>query len=237
MRGNRMKTLFTGMISLLFVSCVSTSDVEQNTESPTNTAPDKPAPDKPNCKDKINYLNAPEKSVSYNDLFLHNSQNYDTDGFCFQWAIAVTDRILGKTEGKMTPDEWEAISKETNKEQSKPGGTDWEYIYKYWENRGFSIESYPIGHDVCSPYYYAAQKIEDGCLVMVYMNRGKKAHIETVVGIDGCSALTNSWGEEGHITTNNDSFQHTARKTYNGDAVEGSFYLFCKSEIFTHIQN
>lgn len=174
------------------------------------------------------------KSHAFESLYITNYQELmgTNQGYCFPWAVAVAKRQEGKTIGEPTWGEWANIERDTHVDINT-GGVGVIDVFTYYGDRGYNTEYVEINTDKdCSEYYYAAEKMDEKCVVMLIMYPkepfpGIGGHIETVVGIDKCSANTNSWGSLATVTTKK-RFHHTNMIVYNRLKMASFFMIACK---------
>lgn len=152
-------------------------------------------------------------------------------GMCFPWSIAVLDRY-----GKLNPEpptqlEWAIIERESRVDP-KTGGTSFGNVIKYFEERDYSVFLAEINQPTdCQEYYYVAEKMNEGCLVTVIMMpkyANISGHIEAVLGIEKCEAITNSWGKKAEINTKF-KYLHSNMTIYSEVTTEAAFLVACKN--------
>lgn len=153
-------------------------------------------------------------------------------GYCFPWSLAVLDRQRGDSHGKIQKKEWKRIEKESRVDPSN-GGTKGQDIFRYFYERGYSLEAELLEIGKCDEYYYAANKMEQGCQIMLWMYplspiSQVSGHVEAVLGFDNCSAITNSWGSKGRVTTRK-KFLHNNMLEYSFEPSEGYLLIACKA--------
>lgn len=173
---------------------------------------------------------SPEEHA-YQDIYIPNSvPPPGSSGMCFPWSIAVLDRY-----GKWNPEppsgqEWQEIM-DASRVNPVTGGTSFNNIVLFYEERGFAVGLVEIQQPTdCQEYYYAAQKMNEGCLVSILMFARYatiSGHIEAVLGIEKCEAITNSWGTKAIINTEI-KYLHSNMTEYSEITTDASFLVACK---------
>ena len=138
-----------------------------------------------------------------------------TSGGCGVWATAMCNRILGSTPPTRQVDETEWNGLADALSLSASGGTTSAAEMAYYRARGWCVEDKKF-HGTAGDYAELSTRFQDDhCDVKFdYFRRVgdhyANGHVETVTGVSGTSATTNSWGHEAMITGGSDGhFRHS----------------------------
>ena len=144
-------------------------------------------------------------------------------GGCGSWAAATCNRRLGLTpaDADVTMEEFNAIAQELG--QSSSGGADEVGLSRYYEARGYCAAYRQWFQPTDADWSSMAEKLADGCDVKLYWakyehpDRYVNGHIETVLAVEGNSAVTNSWGHEGLVVGGAYNFHHSREQSFRSD--------------------
>jgi len=168
---------------------------------------------------------------AYEGLFITDPQSLvgTIFGYCFPWSVAVAKRQQHEADGEPTQAEWRQIEKDSHVDVLT-GGAQAEDIYTYYESRGKHVTLVEMQKGQCEPYFYAADQMNKGCIAMVLMFADHVGgHIEDVVGVEACQAITNSWGSKAYISTYFD-FEHTHMTMFNDVNAQSFFMVACSAD-------
>lgn len=189
----------------------------------------------PNVKEPeyVNPKGLKPTEFKFTELFLTKDVKIPEDigGFCFPWSVAVLNRFDGQTKGPPTKIEWRYLTKITRVDPVS-GGTEAGDAVLFFAERGYSTFIVQIEEKTtCQEYYYVAEKLQDGCLAEVIMvpkdpQSPIPGHIEAVLGIEKCEAITNSWGEKG-VVSSKFRYKHSIIKEYNMVKTDAWFLIAC----------
>lgn len=172
---------------------------------------------------------------AFKELYLTKETKFPegTGGFCFPWSVAVLNRFDGKAKGEPTKTEWRYLTQITRVDPVS-GGTEAGDAILFFAERGYSTYIVEIQEKTdCQEYYYVAEKLHEGCLAEVIMTPKDPAspisgHVEAVLGIEKCEAITNSWGEKATISSKR-RYRHSHMKEYNLIKTDAWFLVACPS--------
>ncbi len=132
-------------------------------------------------------------------------------GGCGTWSTAMCNRVLGRTAGEVTQDEWNAIA--TAIGQSAAGGANMTGQGTYYEGQGYCVQAKKFNQ---GDYAEIQEKLDAGCDVKLFFWKREagdtyaNGHTETVTAATSTSATTNSWGQSATVSGGSDGgFSHT----------------------------
>lgn len=147
------------------------------------------------------------------------------NGYCGPWAVSVAERYLGNKVGEPSLLEWLATSNELEVDPLS-GGISVHSLVQYYEVRGFDISFVDLVPNKCDAQYYAAEKMDEQCVVMVLMLADIGGHVETVIGSEQCVLHTNSWGTEARVSTKG-RYTHSNMTEFNDVKTDAFLFVAC----------
>lgn len=170
---------------------------------------------------------------SYEELFASNVEQLpDTEkGFCFPWALAISNRKAGRTKRKwVNLDEWLRLRKISR--TTLDGSTTWTNVLRYFLERGHDIEIIDINLDQINSIHYIANALNSGheafLIVEMIDTEFYYGHIECVVGVQDLCVLTNSWGKLQYSFPEDGVFRHWITREIQAKRVKNNILIVRK---------
>lgn len=165
----------------------------------------------------------PEYLFPFTGVFANNEEQFTETkiGYCFPWALAISNRRQGLVSGSVTASEWVQLKSDSRVLSS--GATGWSSILRYFIEREKKIEILSVDLDGVHASYYAAQQMKKGAQVFLTLAINKDkidyGHIECVLAISKDSIITNSWGERADCLVY-PYLKHPLQTTFNEPEAE-----------------
>lgn len=163
-----------------------------------------------------------------------------SSGGCGTWSTAMCNRILGRTTGEVTRDEWNEIAGAIG--QNATGGATITTQGTYYEGLDYCVQMKKFNS---GDYSEIQEKLDQNCDVKLFFWKREagetytNGHTETVTAATSSSATTNSWGQSATVSGGSDgSFSHTggafsdSATKWPADSTEVWVQYICECSVF-----